>query len=137
MILNQHDEVLVSQRIAPGTTFHHVWQFPGGHQEFGESFERKAQREVAEECGAEIPIEEFKFVTVVNVLFTEHGYHNVGIFMFCKVDKDSFTFENSEPDKCTNWEWIHWDSFMQKEPLFIPFKYFFEQGFGSLEKVKK
>ena len=51
-------------------------------------------------------------MTVVNVLFTEHGYHNVGIFMFCKVDKESFIFENREPDKCTNWEWIAWDSFM-------------------------
>ena len=42
IILNQFDEVLASQRIDPGTVFHNVWQFPGGHQEFGESFERTA-----------------------------------------------------------------------------------------------
>ena len=39
IILNQEDEVLVSQRIDPGTIFHNNWQFPGGHQEYGESFE--------------------------------------------------------------------------------------------------
>jgi hypothetical protein len=38
MILNELDEVLVSQRLLPGTAFHKVWQFPGGYQEYGESF---------------------------------------------------------------------------------------------------
>ena len=39
MILNEHDEVLVSQRIAPGTAHHMAWQFPGGFQEYSESWE--------------------------------------------------------------------------------------------------
>lgn len=39
MILNEFDEVIVSQRIKPGSVFHDTWQFPGGYQEFGESFE--------------------------------------------------------------------------------------------------
>lgn len=39
MILNEHDEVLCSQRLAPGTLHHLVWQFPGGLQEYGESWE--------------------------------------------------------------------------------------------------
>jgi len=126
LILNEQDEVLVSQRIAPGTVFHDNWQFPGGHQEYGESFEFTAQREVEEECGAHLPLEDIKFVTVMNVLFTEHGYHNVGIFMFCKVDKATFVFENKEPEKCTDWRWMDWAEFMNKEPKFIPFKYFIE-----------
>ena len=92
IILNQYDEVIASQRKDPGTAFQDVWQFPGGHQEYGESFEFTAQREVLEECGAHLPIEDIKFVTVMNVLYTEVGYHNVGIFMFCKVDKHTFTF---------------------------------------------
>ena len=84
-----------------------------------------------------MPLEDIKFVTVMNVLFTEHGYHNVGIFMLCLVDKQTFTFENKEPEKCTDWHWIHWDQFMQQSPLFIPFKYFIEQGFQDLDKVKR
>ena len=73
----------------------------------------------------------------MNVLYTEVGYHNVGIFMFCKVDKDNFSFENKEPEKCTDWHWVHYDEFMQKEPLFIPFKYFVEQGYADLGKLKR
>ena len=109
LILNELDEVIVSQRIDPNNAaFDKVWQFPGGHQEYGESFEYTAQREVLEECGAHLPLQDIKFVTVMNVLYTEVGYHNVGIFMFCKVDKASFSFENREPEKCTDWRWVPW-----------------------------
>lgn len=31
-----------------------------------------------------------KFLSVMNVLYLEADYHNVGIFMFTKVDKDNF-----------------------------------------------
>ena len=82
MILNEHDEVLCSQRIAPGTLHHLVWQFPGGYQEYGESWEQTAKREVKEECDADLIIEQIKFLAVMNVLYLEADYHNVGIFMF-------------------------------------------------------
>ena len=42
-----------------------------------------------------------------------------------------------EPEKCTDWQWVNWNEFMAKEPLFIPFKYFVEQGFADLDKVKR
>ena len=73
----------------------------------------------------------------MNVLYLEANYHNVGIFMFAKVKKADFTFRNTEPDKCTDWRWVHWDTFLGFENKFIPFKYFFEQGFDSLDKIKK
>ena len=79
-----------------------------------------------EECAAHLPLKDIKFVTVMNVLYTEVGYHNVGIFMFCAVIKQGFNFHNTEPDKCTDWHWVAWDEFCSKERLFIPFKYFFE-----------
>ena len=59
-----------------------AWQFPGGYQEYGESWEETAQREVLEECDALIPLGDLKFLTVMNVLYLEANYHNVGIFMF-------------------------------------------------------
>ena len=55
MILNEFDEVLVSQRIEPGKVGHQKWQFPGGHLEFGESFESCTVREVEEEAGVLLP----------------------------------------------------------------------------------
>ena len=104
MILNEFDEVLVGQRIKPDNpAFHMKWQFPGGFQEYGESFEQTAQREVLEECDANLKLDQIKFITVMNVLYTEAGYHNVGINMFSKVEKDTFTFRNTEPEKTTDW----------------------------------
>ena len=72
----------------------------------------------------------------MNVLYLEADYHNVGIFVFAKVIKNDFKFRNTEPEKCTDWEWIHWDNFLKRDKHFIPFKYFFGQGFNNLDKVK-
>ena len=73
----------------------------------------------------------------MNVLYLEADYHNVGIFMLAKVKKDEFSFRNTEPDKCTDWRWVNWDTFLTFEPKFIPFKYFFDQGFSDLNKIKQ
>ena len=49
MILNQSDEVLMSQRFSKGV--HHMkWSFPSGYLEFGESFEECIASEVMEEA---------------------------------------------------------------------------------------
>ena len=45
----------------------------------------------------------------MNVLYLEADYHNVGIFMFVKVSKEAFSFKNLEPEKNTDWQWMHWD----------------------------
>ncbi len=72
----------------------------------------------------------------MNVLYLEADYHNVGIFMAVKVKRDLFKFRNTEPDKCTDWSWVKWSEFLKLESKFIPFKYFFEQGFDDLDKIK-
>lgn len=72
----------------------------------------------------------------MNSLFPEHNYHNVEIGMFVKVNKDEFELKTPEPEKNTEWKWLHWDQFMQKEPKFLSFKFFFEQGFDSLAQIK-
>ena len=43
-------------------------------------------------CDANLELDSIKFVTVMNVLYTEAGYHNVGIFMLSKVEKETFDF---------------------------------------------
>ena len=73
----------------------------------------------------QLPLENIKFLTVMNVLYTEADYHNVGIFMYCEVKSDIW-FKNMEPEKCTDWRWVKWEDFIQFEPHFIPFKYFWE-----------
>jgi len=72
----------------------------------------------------------------MNVLYLEADYHNVGIFMFARVNKSDFSFRNMEPEKNTDWQWMAWEDFIKQPRLFIPFKYFFEQGLSDLALVK-
>lgn len=52
---------------------------PGGHLEFGETFEQCAEREVREETG--LNIDSVRFLTATNSIFEETGKHYVTIFM--------------------------------------------------------
>ena len=67
MILNEQDEVLVSQRIDSRPLFDGAWQFPGGHQEFGESWAQTSYREVLEECDLELDVKKIKVIEVMDV----------------------------------------------------------------------
>ena len=49
---------------------------------------REDHRELLEECGVDMPEESLKYLCCLNVLGTEFGYHNVGIWMITKVAKD-------------------------------------------------
>lgn len=55
------------------------WAPPGGHLEFGESWEACAQREVLEETG--LMIIDAQFYAVTNDIFYESSKHYITIFM--------------------------------------------------------
>ncbi|OAL38970.1 hypothetical protein AYO20_01721 [Fonsecaea nubica] len=115
-----------------------TWALPGGHLEFGESFEECAAREVCEETGLDVG--EMEFLTATNDVMpfetsnstthgtedkdragTVKGKHYVTIFMTARakrpVDGNSQAETDNappeaqllEPDKCAGWEWVSWD----------------------------
>jgi len=57
---------------------------PGGHLEFGETFEACAEREVLEETG--LNIRHLRFLTATNSVMKDAGKHYVTIFMGGVVD---------------------------------------------------
>jgi 8-oxo-dGTP diphosphatase len=87
------------------------YAYPGGHMEFGESFEECARREVAEETGLEI--KNVRFLRLANVIkYT--GKHYVDIAL--QADWDGGEPRLLEPDRAESWEWYSLDDL--PEPLF-------------------
>jgi 8-oxo-dGTP diphosphatase len=72
-----------------------TWALPGGHLEFGESFETCSEREILEETG--LQIRDIRFLTATNSVFEAEGKHYVTIFMTAVLSNDSDQPEVGDP----------------------------------------
>ncbi|XP_004552597.1 nucleotide triphosphate diphosphatase NUDT15 [Maylandia zebra] len=104
-----------------------TYQLPGGHLEFGETWEECAHREVLEEAG--VGLVNTHFASVVNAIKLEEQYHYVTIFMQGELDRQSGEPQNLEPDKNEGWTWTRWDDFPPEQQLFMPLARLRQQGF--------
>src|ERR1700677_3929105 len=104
LIFNEHNQVLLGKRIAAHGKS--SWGPPGGHLEFGESFEECAAREIEEEIG--LKIEAFEFVALTNDVFPEDDRHYISIFMKARLPQNQ-KIQNLEPHKIERWEWFGLD----------------------------
>jgi 8-oxo-dGTP diphosphatase len=103
-----------------------TWCAPGGHLEFGETWEECAQREVKEETG--LSVKNLRFVGLTNDIFDE-SKHYVTIAMFA--DWKSGVPRVMEPDKCEKWEWFEWGKW--PKPLFLATRNFIKKGYNPLK----
>jgi 8-oxo-dGTP diphosphatase len=94
-----------------------TWGLPGGHQEFGESPERTAVREVAEETGLVVaPTARLGFT---DDPMPEIGRHYVTLFLACS--RVSGEARILEPDKATDLAWLTPDELRGRD-LFAPLR---------------
>ncbi|XP_015577991.2 nudix hydrolase 1 [Ricinus communis] len=106
-----------------------TFALPGGHLEFGESFEECGAREVKEETGLEIT--KIEYLTATNNVFLEQQpkpSHYVTIFLRAVSADSDQVAQNLEPDKCYGWGWYEWDNL--PEPLFWPLEKMVLSGFN-------
>ena len=97
-------KVLLGQRLnAHG---HGTWCFPGGHLEFGETWEVCAIRETQEETGIEIT--DIGFLAATNDIFETEDKHYVTIYM--KAEWMSGDPQVLEPNKMVKWDWFEWNN---------------------------
>jgi len=89
-----------------------TWSIPGGHMEFGESFEQTARREVMEETG--LSIDNIRFAAVTNDVFADDNKHYISVWLLsdAAVGEPAIT----EPDKFVDQQWIDIDAL--PDPLF-------------------
>ena len=89
------------------------WCWPGGHLEYGESWEQCAARELYEETG--LKARNYRLAGVTNDIFPEQK-HYITLHLCCEYKSGKLTLR--EPEKCQRWEWFSWDNL--PSPLFIP-----------------
>jgi 8-oxo-dGTP diphosphatase len=105
------------------------WCFPGGHLEFGESWEECACRETLEETG--LKVKNIRFATATNDFFEKENKHYITILMVA--DWIEGEAQLLEPEKCEKWDWFKWDE--KPKPLFMPQQNLNKQNFNPLNFI--
>lgn len=91
------------------------WGSGGGHLKPGESLKEGALRELSEEAGSQVVVDNVKFLGVVN--FTEmQPKHYVDISFLAEWVSGEPT--NNAPEETTDWQWFDLDNL--PSPLFPP-----------------
>ncbi|OCL09827.1 hypothetical protein AOQ84DRAFT_403395 [Glonium stellatum] len=105
LILDGNGKVIWGER--KGSHGAGTWAFPGGHLEYGESFEECAKREVLEETA--LNIMKIRFLAATNDFMPSEKKHYVTIFMGGVVEGPNKEPKAMEPNKCAKWEWTSWE----------------------------
>jgi len=116
IVRNDKGEILLSKRskeIGFGE-----WELPGGHIEFGETFEQCVRRECQEELGIEVKVS--KLISVAPNFI--QGNHYI-VFVFLANSFEGIP-ENKEPNVHSEMKWFPEDKL--PENLFIASKHAFD-----------
>ncbi|XP_073304019.1 nudix hydrolase 1 [Primulina huaijiensis] len=127
VFLLKGNKVLLGRRLTP--VGRHTFALPGGHLEFGESFEECAAREVKEETG--LDISKIEYLTVTNNVYSKNPsnpLHIVAVFMRAIQAEPTQVAQNLEPEKCESWDWYDWKNLPR--PLFGPLQAMADNGFN-------
>ena len=101
LIFNAEHQILLGKR--KNTHGENTWGPPGGHLEWGETFQACAIRETYEETG--LKIINPKLIGVTNDIFPNQNKHYVSIFL-AAIRPEGQAVQNCEPDKVVSWEWF-------------------------------
>ncbi len=113
ILFNSKNEILLGKRI--NSHGESTYGNPGGHLEFGETFEECIIREVLEETN--LIIKDPKFLAVTNDVFEKEQKHYISIFLKAHC-LNEHELQNLEPHKVESWQWFALDKL--PDNLFLP-----------------
>lgn len=117
IVNDRHELLLLRRKGAHGAD---TWSAPGGHLEFGESFEDCARREAKEETGLEV--DDPHLAGTTNDIFPLENKHYVTLEMCTKSHHGEPKI--MEPEKCDDMRWFPLNELPKR--LFIPVRNFLE-----------
>ena len=111
IIFDADGRVFLAKRGSQARNERNRWEFPGGSVEFGETLVHALVREIAEECGFEIEVQEL--LGVVNHIIPDEGQHWVSPMFICRVK--SGTPHICEAHKCEEIGWFAIDEITEEK----------------------
>ena len=81
-----------------------MWAFPGGEVQLGESIEKAATRELAEETGIVVSVSEVEMIHHAQPVEHPNGDRWVCFVATVRVPRETVA-ELREPEKCEAWTW--------------------------------
>ncbi len=105
VIVNPEGKIFLARRGKEAQNESGKWEFPGGSVEFGETLEHALVREVNEEYGMTIEVQEL--LDVVDHIIPAENQHWVSPTFICRVAKGSPLIR--EPHKCEEIGWFSLD----------------------------
>jgi 8-oxo-dGTP diphosphatase len=98
VIIVRDGKILIGKRLS--SHGNGTWEIPGGHLEFGESFEDAAVREATEETGLK-DLKVKGVISIHNDIAYDKHYVSVGVLLESKTGEPT----NPEPEHSSDWHW--------------------------------
>jgi len=121
LVINGERKILLGKR--KNAREQNTFALPGGHLEFGESFEECAKRELKEETNLDRL--SFETVSLANDVVYEKHYVTIGLL----VKNFKGELKLMESDKCESWAW--YDKNILPKPSFGPSEKIIENYFSG------